>query len=89
MQLKDTKFAREGIMLEKFFKMLESDAMRAWYGEAHVLKAAEQGAIGKLLISDEIFRYVFLVSREPKHSSLTTSDEPDLQMSFDGRNLSN
>jgi len=55
-QLKDTKFAQEGIMLEKFFKMLEADPLRAWYGEAHVLKAAERGAIGKLLISDEIFR---------------------------------
>jgi protein pelota len=55
-QLKDTKFAQEGIMLEKFFKMLESDPLRAWYGEGHVLKAAERGAIGKLLISDEIFR---------------------------------
>ena len=43
-------------MLEKFFKMLESDPLRAWYGEGHVLKAAERGAIGKLLISDEIFR---------------------------------
>ena len=76
-------------MLEKFFKMLESDAMRAWYGESHVLKAAEQGAIGKLLISDEIFRCVFLVSRDPQHKLLNASDEPDLQMSFDGRNLSN
>lgn len=43
-------------MLEKFFKMLEADPLRAWYGEGHVLKAAERGAIGKLLISDEIFR---------------------------------
>lgn len=42
----------------RFFKMLESDALRAWYGEAHVLKAVERGAVGKLLISDEIFRCV-------------------------------
>jgi len=55
-QLKDTKFAQEGLMLEKFFKMLEDDPLRAWYSESHVLKAAERGAIGKLLISDEIFR---------------------------------
>lgn len=77
-QLKDTKFAQEGLMLEKcaasegilfdscspdflldrFFKMLEDNPLRAWYGEAHVFKAAERGAIGKLLISDEIFRCV-------------------------------
>lgn len=55
-QLKDTKFAREGIMLNKFNKMLDSDALRAWYGEDHVLKAAERAAVDKLLISDEIFR---------------------------------
>ncbi|GAA5857232.1 hypothetical protein JCM8547_009388 [Rhodosporidiobolus lusitaniae] len=55
-QLKDTKFAQEGVMLEKFFKMLEDNPLRAWYGEGHVLKAAERGAIGKLLVSDELFR---------------------------------
>lgn len=38
--------------------MLESDPLRAWYGEAHVLKAVERGAVGKLLISDEMFRWV-------------------------------
>ncbi|GAA6005722.1 hypothetical protein JCM10207_005310 [Rhodosporidiobolus poonsookiae] len=55
-QLKDTKFAQEGLMLEKFFKMLDENPLRAWYGEGHVLKAAERGAIGKLLVSDELFR---------------------------------
>lgn len=48
----------------RFFKMLESDPLRAWYGEAHVLKAAERGAIGKLLISDEIFRSPSVVRRK-------------------------
>jgi len=55
-QLKETKFAREGIMLDKFFKMLGSDEMRAWYGPDHVRLAAERGAVGTLLISDELFR---------------------------------
>ncbi|KAG0655909.1 Translation factor pelota [Rhodotorula mucilaginosa] len=55
-QLKDTKFAQEGVMLEKFFKMLDENPLRAWYGESHVFKAAERGAIGKLLVSDELFR---------------------------------
>jgi len=50
---------------DRFFKMLEDDPLRAWYSEPHVLKAAERGAIGKLLISDEIFRYVFLSSPNP------------------------
>ncbi|KAF8845833.1 hypothetical protein BDN67DRAFT_961485 [Paxillus ammoniavirescens] len=55
-QLKETKFAREGIVLDKFFKMLGSDEMRAWYGPEHVCLAADRGAIGTLLISDELFR---------------------------------
>ncbi|KAF9247321.1 eRF1 domain 1-domain-containing protein [Melanogaster broomeanus] len=55
-QLKETKFAREGIVLDKFFKMLGSDEMRAWYGPDHVCLAADRGAVGTLLISDELFR---------------------------------
>jgi len=55
-QLKETKFAREGIMLDKFHKMLGADEMRAWYGPDHVCLAADRGAIGALLISDELFR---------------------------------
>ena len=79
-QLKDTKFAREGMLLQKyvqhsthedfgerlllcfkrqscrFFKTMNDDELRAWYGEEHVLLAAERGAIGTLLISDRLFR---------------------------------
>ncbi|KAF5344086.1 hypothetical protein D9758_008837 [Tetrapyrgos nigripes] len=55
-QLKETKFAREGIALDKFHKMLSSDELRAWYGPDHVVLAADRGAIGTLLISDELFR---------------------------------
>ncbi|KDN50948.1 hypothetical protein RSAG8_00577, partial [Rhizoctonia solani AG-8 WAC10335] len=39
-----------------FFKMLGDDEMRAWYGPDHVVLAADRGAIGTLLISDELFR---------------------------------
>ncbi|KJA30143.1 hypothetical protein HYPSUDRAFT_100514, partial [Hypholoma sublateritium FD-334 SS-4] len=55
-RLKETKYAREGITLDKFFKMLGSDEMRAWYGPDHVRLAADRGAIGTLLISDDLFR---------------------------------
>ncbi|KAH8830453.1 pelota [Flagelloscypha sp. PMI_526] len=55
-QLKETKFAKEGIMLDRFFKMLSTDEMRAWYGPDHVCLAADRGAIGTLLISDHLFR---------------------------------
>jgi protein pelota len=40
--------------------MLGSDEMRAWYGPDHVILAADRGAIGTLLISDELFRYAHL-----------------------------
>lgn len=63
-QLKETKFAREGIMLDKFFKMLGSDEMRAWYGPDHVCLAADRGAIGTLLISDDLFRASDPVTRK-------------------------
>lgn len=55
-QLKETKFAREGIMLDKFFKMLGTNEDRAWYGADHIELAEQRGAIGTLLISDELFR---------------------------------
>lgn len=37
--------------------MLGTDEMRAWYGTDHVLLAADRGAVGTLLISDELFRW--------------------------------
>lgn len=36
--------------------MLGSDEQRAWYGPDHVALAIERGAVGTLLISDELFR---------------------------------
>lgn len=74
--MKDTKFAREGQVLQRylsafkhvaiaclinmsmnrFFKMMNDDELRAWYGEEHVFLAAERGAIGTLLISDRLFK---------------------------------
>lgn len=38
--------------------MLGTDEMRAWYGPDHVALAVDRGAVGTLLISDELFRYV-------------------------------
>jgi hypothetical protein len=41
--------------------MLATDEMRAWYGHQHVALASDRGAIGTLLISDELFRLVSLL----------------------------
>ncbi|TFK29385.1 pelota [Coprinopsis marcescibilis] len=63
-QLKEAKFSKEGIALDKFFKMLGNDEMRAWYGPDHVCLAADRGAIGILLISDNLFRSSDPVTRK-------------------------
>lgn len=39
--------------------MLGTDELRAWYGPTHVAMAVERGAVGTLLISDDLFRFVF------------------------------
>jgi protein pelota len=43
-------------LFSSFFKMLGTDEMRAWYGPDHVCLAADRGAVGTLLISDDLFR---------------------------------
>ena len=55
--------------------MLGSDEMRAWYGPDHVSHAADRGAIGTLLISDELFRSVCEDS-SPSIYRLTFRTEP-------------
>ncbi|ORX36829.1 pelota [Kockovaella imperatae] len=54
--LQGAKFAREGLGLDAFHKMLATDEMRAWYGPEHVALAVDRGAVGTLLISDDLFR---------------------------------
>lgn len=53
--------------------MLGSDEMRAWYGPDHVRFAADRGAVGTLLISDELFRY------ENSHRNLDRFSYPQVQ----------
>lgn len=36
--------------------MLAQDELRAWYGPLHVAMAVDRGAVGTLLISDDLFR---------------------------------
>jgi protein pelota len=55
-QLADTKYGRETVVLDKFFKMLNDDDSRAWYGPKQVAAAVEKGAVSTLLITDTLFR---------------------------------
>lgn len=52
----DTKFAKEVEVLRRFFKLMQDDPDRAWYGYQSVVAANEQLAIESLLVTDELFR---------------------------------
>ncbi|CAJ0895139.1 7454_t:CDS:10 [Entrophospora sp. SA101] len=71
-QLANTKYAQEVTALDKFYKMLNEDPDRAFYGWKHVKKAEERGAIGTLLLSDELFRAANIQTRR-KYISLVGS----------------
>lgn len=55
-QLSDTKYGHEAAVLDKFFKILNVDDGRAWYGPRHVEEAIARGAVSSLLITDTLFR---------------------------------
>lgn len=59
-KLSDSKFAREAVLMDRFFELMRADDMRAWYGPKESQKAIEMGAVGKgggvLLISNGLFR---------------------------------
>lgn len=52
----DTKAAAEVLVLKAFFDTMASDKERVTYGYRYVQTASEQGAIDKLLITDDLFR---------------------------------
>ncbi|KAJ3608521.1 hypothetical protein NHX12_025568 [Muraenolepis orangiensis] len=62
-RLSDTKAAAEVRSLEEFYKMLQHEPDRAFYGLAHVEKAAEALAVDTLLISDVLFRHQEVATR--------------------------
>nr|XP_033802339.1 protein pelota homolog isoform X2 [Geotrypetes seraphini] len=62
-RLADTKAAGEVKVLEDFYKMLQQEPDRAFYGIKHVEKANEALAIDTLLISDDLFRHQDIPTR--------------------------
>lgn len=78
---------------DRFFKTMNDDELRAWYGEEHVMLAAERGAIGTLLISDRLFKYVHRLrhlGRFPTLFMFRHTDEeafPDQTISHAARSL--
>lgn len=63
-KLADTKAAREVQALNKFYEMMNTDPDRAFYGFDHVHKANDRGAIGTLLVTDELFRSADIKTRK-------------------------
>ena len=64
-QLADTKYAREAKVIEQFYRTMNDDECRAWYGPDHVRKAVEHGAVRTLMLTDALFR-----SDDPKTRTL-------------------
>ncbi|KAJ2002687.1 Translation factor pelota [Coemansia thaxteri] len=63
-RLADTKAAQEVKAIDSFYQMLNSNPDRAFYGFADVRKAADNGAIGTLLVTDELFRAADIPTRK-------------------------
>lgn len=59
-KLKNTKYARETELMNKFVDMVRLDDGKAWYGPTEVEKVVDIGAVGQgggiLLISNSLFR---------------------------------
>lgn len=62
-RLSDTKAAGEVKALDDFYKMLQHEPDRAFYGLKQVEKANEAMAVDTLLISDELFRHQDVATR--------------------------
>lgn len=63
-QLSNTRYQREVNVLDSFFKCLNDDDMRAWYGPRHVEEAVAKGAVATLLITDSLFRSNDIATRK-------------------------
>ncbi|KAJ2554781.1 Translation factor pelota [Coemansia sp. RSA 1878] len=63
-RLADTKSAQEARAIDKFYQMLNDEPDRAFYGYDDVCKAAENGAIGTLMVTDELFRAADVPTRK-------------------------
>ena len=57
-RLSDTKAAGEVKALEQFYRTLQDDPAKAYYGYKHVQRANEAQAVETLLCSDKLFRSV-------------------------------
>lgn len=62
--LANTRYGREMRVMDAFFKSLNDDDMRAWYGPAEVEKANRLECIETLMMTDSLFRSSELAERK-------------------------
>lgn len=59
-KITDAKYARETMLMDRFYDLMRKDDHRAWYGPKEVERAVDKGGVGRgggvLLISDSLFR---------------------------------
>ncbi|KXS09911.1 protein pelota [Gonapodya prolifera JEL478] len=63
-RVQDTRYSRETKEVRRFWKMLDEDPGRAWYGFGHVKKAIEAGGqVEVLMVTDALFRSADIPTR--------------------------
>ncbi|GMH63941.1 hypothetical protein TrLO_g8088 [Triparma laevis f. longispina] len=55
-KIEDVKVFKDVECLEGFFRLIDTDEERAFYGLKEVQRAADHGAVSELLVSDDVFR---------------------------------
>lgn len=63
-QLADTRYGREMKVMDAFFKSLNDDDLRAWYGPDEVERAINADAVETLMVTDSLFRSSDLQQRK-------------------------
>ena len=63
-RMENTKAAEESQALDEFYKMLNDNPDRAYYGFNHVQRACDNQAIGTLMITDKLFRSADVATRK-------------------------
>ncbi|KAK8035107.1 hypothetical protein PG993_010102 [Apiospora rasikravindrae] len=66
--MKDMKFSKETRYMDELFARLRKDDGRAWYGVSTVVKAVNEGAVGRgggvLMVNNSLFRSLDLATRK-------------------------
>ncbi|KAK4163980.1 hypothetical protein QBC43DRAFT_237932 [Cladorrhinum sp. PSN259] len=66
--MRDTKYTSETAMMDRFYERFRKDDGRAWYGVKPVIKAVQEGAVGRgggvLFINNSFFRSMDVAERK-------------------------